>query len=118
MGLPPVTATLVGNPFVAPGGPRAPEVIVTTGRGAPPPPSIEVSTTIQQAAAAQGGIPAIGEFLEALEAPADTLCATLCPVAEVDLDHALASVLVDGCVLGAIPRAKLVGFLRSMFFAF
>jgi len=56
--------------------------------------------------------------MAALEAPGDTLCATLCHVAEADLDHALQMTTLDGKLLGPIPRAKLVGFLRSIFFAF
>ena len=119
MVIPSVMATPSGNPFVAPGGPGATQEIASTARGAPPPPSITVSTTVfQAAAAAQGNIPGLSEFMDGLEAPEETLCATLCHVAEADLAHALESVIVNGRVLGPIPRAKLVGFIRSIFFAF
>jgi len=76
------------------------------GAGRTPLPSIDVATTALQAAEAQGAIPGLSEFMEALEAPSDTLCATFCHVSESDLAHALESVMVNGRVWGAIPRAK------------
>ena len=109
MVIPSVTATPSGNPFVAPGGPGATQEIARMARGAPPQPNITVGTTVFQAAAAQGKIPGLSEFMDGLEAPEDTLCATLCHVAESDMTHALESILVNRRVLEPIPSGQACG---------